>query len=511
MDKTKVQNRDITLIVKGAGVVFAGTLIGSVFRYLFHVVAARGLGPELFGLFFIGFAIFRVAQMVAEFGLPVGVVRYIAIFLKNSRSRLIKGTIVISIKYGIFFSLIIATILILFSGSFANYVFKNPPVNSVIKLFAIIIPFATVSTIIVSSIQGFKIVKYKVVVKELFEPLLRLILLVVFLIMGLSLWGALYSYLITAIVSIPLSWFYLTKVFPPIKSKKVIPDFKTRKILGFSWPLMIVQFFSHSMLWIDTLMLGFFESPQLVGIYGAAHRTVLLGSIARTSFNSIFAPIISDLYNRNEFTNLENYFKTIAKWIFSINLGAFLFLILFAEKILGLFGSQFIHGTSSMIVLSIGWIVYSSAGSIGEMITMSGRSKLQLINMFSVLIINIIMNFVLIPKYGLIGAAISTSATMIIYTFIVLSEILSILKMHPFRKDFFKPVLSGTITVILTIMIRQLTKVGNFISYFPIVSIVLGGIVFFVLYIAMLKLCGFDSDDKIIIQKLKSLLKGEIS
>ena len=76
--------------------VFIGMLIGSGLKYNYELIVARNLGPELFGLFFLGVAVFRIAEIISTFGLHRGVVRYVALFHGEKDAHRVKGTILLA-------------------------------------------------------------------------------------------------------------------------------------------------------------------------------------------------------------------------------------------------------------------------------------------------------------------------------------------------------------------------------------------------------------------------------
>jgi len=225
---------DILTIAKGAGITFVGMIIGSGLRYIFHVIVARNLGPELFGLFFLGFATFKIASILAELGLPNGVVRYVAIFNGQNDKKRVKGIIKASRNLGLQTSIIVSVLLFLFSKPIASLLFHAPQVASIIRFFSISIPFATLTTIFIFATQGFKLMQYRVLVREIFEPFTRIMLLFILTNITRKLYGVLAAYLIPSIIGTYISFLYLKKVFPAIKQKSVRAVLEIQKLLHFS-------------------------------------------------------------------------------------------------------------------------------------------------------------------------------------------------------------------------------------------------------------------------------------
>jgi O-antigen/teichoic acid export membrane protein len=234
---------------------------------------------------------------------------------------------------------------------------------------------------------------------------------VIFL-LGYSLYGTIFVFLISTIIGLILAFLYLKKIFPDLINKDVNAIFEPKKIMGFSWPLLLADFFGLIVIWMNILMIGYFKDTHEVGIYSAAHRTALLVQVILLSFNAIFSPIIADLYNKKDSEKLERLFKIVTKWILSLSLPLCLLTILLAPEILSLFGKDFVIGASCLIVLSLSQLVNSIFGSAGFLIMMAGKSRINLVNNMIAAILNICLNLYFIPRYGITGAAISLLITI---------------------------------------------------------------------------------------------------
>ena len=496
--ESRAFDNDIIAIAKGAGIAFVCIIIGSGLRYLFQVIVARNMGPELFGLFFLGFAIFKVSSMITELGLPTGILRFIAIFDGEQDKSRVKGTIYLSIFAVLTAGIVVGVLLFVLAGTLSTRLFHKPELSPILKFFAFVIPFTSVTTILTFSTQGFKIIKYKVYIREIFEPVLRILGVVLFFFMGFELMGVMFAYVLVGVLAVLLAFYYLKKVFPELTDCSIRPIYETKKIFAFSWPLLFTYLLGPLLLWTDTIVLGLLRNTEEVGIYGAAQRTGLLASIVISSFIALFAPTIADLFNREKISDLNSLLKGVSKWVFAINLPLCVWLILFSKFILNLFGPDFSIGSHALVILVLGWIVHSSMGLLGIVLTMSGRSKLHLINTSSLLLINVLLNFYLIPKWGMAGAALATAASLTLVDLVTLIEVYIILNLVPFRRDFLKPLAAGVLTLAsLSIFTKTLS-----ITYNSYLKVFIVSLFIIILYGGLYMLLRFSEEDKIIINTI---------
>lgn len=496
-------DRETLTIARGAGVVFVGTLLGSVLRYLFQIAIARMLGAQSFGIFSLGFTIFRWISIIAEIGLLSGVVRYVALFRAGGDTARVKGTILLALRLVFLSSSGLGLLLFLLAGPVAQGIFHEPELAGALRWFALAIPFTTPATVMLYSIQGFKIMEHTIVVKEILSPLGRLLLLVLLFLLGEQLYGAVATYTFVAILATVLAYYFLTRTFPPLSDRALRPIYESKEILTFSYPILFSQVLTFANLWMDSTFLGYFRTSQQVGIYSAAQRTAFLSSLIMLSFNAIFAPVISGLCAEERFDELGYHFRSITKWMFTINLPICLAMLLFAEPLMGIFGSQFASGATSLRILSLGWLIMSATGPTNRTIAMSGRSKLNLANILVAFALHVALNLFLIPRHGIVGAAWATTISTGLGSVVTCLEVNLLLRIFPYRLDFLKPLLAGLVSVAAVLLLGRYALPSRSL----VASIALAAL-FAPAYLGILLLLGLDQEDRIVLGRLRDKLLG---
>jgi O-antigen/teichoic acid export membrane protein len=199
-------------IAKGAGIVFFGTIIGSGLRYVLQIVAARNLGAELFGLFSLGFAVYRVVGAAAELGLPNGLLRYVAIFRGRNDLARTKGVVALGIRVGIISGLVFGLTLFFSATPVAIHFFGKKDLIPVLRYFSIMVAFSTLTTIILFCSQGFKIMVHTILVREIIEPSMRFSLfLITAIFWGWRLCALEFAYVSASLLGLFTAIFFLEK------------------------------------------------------------------------------------------------------------------------------------------------------------------------------------------------------------------------------------------------------------------------------------------------------------
>ena len=500
-----VYQSDLSKIAKNAGISGIGEIIFNILGYITTIVIARTVGPAVFGIFNLANTIISMTQIFSSAGLGQGLLRFVAFYKGREDIPRLKGAIIFATQVSFFLSLLFAVVMFYLSDLIAVRFFRNPDVGLAIKILMISLPFLTLGELWLKSIQSFQIIKYQVYTQKIYQPTAKLISLIILFLLGLKLGGILAASIISAFVGFFFAFYYLLKIFP-IHKKIPAPIYEKKEIINFSLPLSLTQFLDFIIFSINFLMLGYFKTTADVGIYAVVAKLGGLVVLPLASFNNIFAPMISEFYSRSEMNKLEDLFKTVTKWIFTLSLPVFLIFILFAQPIIGIFGQSFVIGTVALIVFGAGQLINAGIGSVGIILMMTGRPKINLLNSIALCILNIILNYLLIPQYGIIGTAFATGLSIATVNILRLAEVYYFLRIHPFRLNYLKPCIAGFLSFFLVYLLtNELSPVSTF-------TLVILSVLYISLYIVFIFLFKLEKDDeyilKLVSQKLLSFKNG---
>jgi O-antigen/teichoic acid export membrane protein len=491
------------IILSEALLSFSGMSLGSVFRYMFSIIMARFLGAQMLGLYSLGNAITRIAEILALLGLDNGVLRFVS---RDTEDKVnVDRSIYTSLKIGLISSILIAVLLFLSAEKIVNEILNEDSfLITVIKVFAISLPFTVLTLISSFATQAFKILKYKIFVNQIVNPLTLLIAFVTsYFLLGIEL-----SILLPTVVSSIIGLMFILKFltnFSSISLSKIIGTTVDKDILKFSVPLMFVSAIGIIMHWIDIIMLGILSNATEVGMYHPIERTAGLVRMILFAFAGIFAPIFSEHYFKKNKNGMKDSYQSSSKYILAFSLPIFIFLFIFSEPMLLVFGTEF-QNYFALKVLLLGIFIQTIFGLGSSTLTMSGYTKFNLLNVSIALFLNIISNSILIPLYGLTGAALATSFALIVLSTLRYFENLILMNLNLFSFKLIKPIISGAITFVVIQYLSlifsnyfELSNVFNLLIYL-LINLLLVISSYFTIYF----LLGFDKEDIIFINSLKS-------
>lgn len=475
--------------IKGAGITFGGMIGGKGLLFFYTIFLAKVLGPHDFGLYFLGITIVGFLAVLSNVGLIAGVTRFVAIYSSRNDAQRLKGTVLISAVITLLPSLIMMYLIFLLGDLLATSIFHKPELGKVIKLLSLSIPFDSLMWIFLAATRGLKLMQYTVYTENLCWVGLRFLFAVLFLLgfeMGLE--GAVLAYVISSFFSAGLAFHCANKLIP-LTDRKVVPVFEARNLLRFSIPMVFSIFLGNLTRQIDVLVLGIFVSAAEVGFYSVVVRIIVLAEVVFGIFMPIFNPFVTDLHEKKELSKLSNLLKTITRWSVTISFPVFLSLFFFPGLFLHFFGAEFIQGSACLSILAIVHLFSSTSGLPSSIIFMSGRSDITFKNNSAMLLLNVLLNYLLIPEYGILGAAIATGISLVLIAFIRITEVYYLMKIHPFTVDLWKPVTAGIISIAVIKFLQNSLLIKN--SAYVIILLM----IFFLFYYLLIYFFRLNEED----------------
>ena len=493
--KTEPSDQLIKKAAKGGGIAFVGNVIDKGLRFPLEILLARVLGAGGYGSYSLGYGLTMIGSKISMLGLSSGIVRFAALYKGVGDIKRVKGTLSSAFMISTLSSILVAVLLFLFSRPLSE-MFNIPELTTILRIFAVAFPFYVITIMAGNAARAFQAISYEVVVTNICRPLANVAIVSIVFLFGFRLFGAVYGFLISSAISAFFGLYLLKRIFPDIVSE-LKPSYEFWKLLRFSLPVLFIGFSYVLLNQTDRIMLGYFKASKDLGIYSAAAIISQQAGLITYSFSCIFCPIISDLYNRNELKQLEKLYKTVTRWIVSLNLVLLILLIVFSKQIMAIFGSEFISGWLVLVILSSVHLVgYSTGGALaGYALQMSGKQDFEFINAVVMLVLNVVLNFWLIPIYGIIGAAMATGASYAVINIARIVEVYKLLRMHPYDTNYHKLFIAGFAVIILSVFL--------FMFNLSQLSWIFSMIILIIVYFSALYFLGLEYEDRMIWETIK--------
>lgn len=220
-----------------------------------------------------------------------------------------------------------------------------------------------------------------------------------------------YSFIVIFIISSAVVYFFLFKKDFVTSAHQ---NFSSSSILKTSYPMALSAISFFLMQSTDVLFISAYDTFDSVAYYSIAVKLASVTALALISVNIVIAPKIASIYNDKNFYELKLILKKATRINVVISLPIIIVLLCFSEYILSTFGSNYVLAKSALWVLLIAQFFNSVTGPSALYLNMTGRQKKLNVILLISLLINIVLNIILVPAYGMLGAAISTTASFII-------------------------------------------------------------------------------------------------
>jgi O-antigen/teichoic acid export membrane protein len=496
---SEIVNQSLQKIAKGTGIIFTGTIIGMLLGFIGRIILVRYTTQTEYGIYCLALVVISIFVTISTLGLGEGSTRYIAYFRGKKEEGKVRGVISSSIKIAIIASISLAIISFFVSDFISTSIFHTPALSTPIKIFSVAIPFTVLINVFIAIFRGFDRVDARVYFNNILRPVLYLLFLIAVVLFGMSFLGVVYAYVLSIAVTCVVFVIYLLKKSPLSVGRNNVTNPMTKELLFFSVPLLAVSMLMMVMSWTDTLMLGYFKTPDLVGLYNAALPLANLILIVINSLGFLYTPIISNLYGKNQIKEMKRTYLILTKWSFLATLPIFFVLFLFPGVVLNLlFGSRYIDAAVALQILSLGLFVGTTTGhNYNTLIAMGKTNTLMHIFLISG-ITNIILNIALIPSLGIIGAAIASAFAVAMANIIISIKLYQFSKIHPLTKNYLKPII---ISILVTFIIYIVAK--KFLIVTPWTLLVLF-VLFLLIYALLLLLTkSFDNEDVMILLEIE--------
>jgi len=513
-------------ITRGAGIIFIGTAVGLLLAFVSKVMLVRYITPSEYGIFSLGLVFFNIIVAVSRLGLHQGTPRFIAYYRGKKNNERLSEVARSSIKIALFASVLLALCLFFTSNLISTDFIHDQALATPLEIFAIAVPFLTLVNIFSLIFQGFEKATPNVYFGIL-QNVLFLVFLGLVIVLSLSFLSTIYAFVASVVVTFLAFAIYTFRKNPLPQSlaggesSTFVSLFKgfwgrsgggtsageaksvARELLVFSLPVLGSVILWRIMTWMDTLMLGYFVTSDRVGLYNGAVPLAHLLPVILSSFNFLYLPLASQFYARNQMEELKRIYQVLAKWIFIIALPVFLILLLFPDTVLGfIFGTAYVEAAGALRVLAAGYFILVCLGINTNTLTVMGRTRFVMWSTLVSVVVNIILNVLLIPRLGILGAAVATASALLLREAINVVKLYSMVKIHLFTRNYLKPIAASVIAILVIYLLARYLLTPVPVWFLPVAFVLTLGIYF----LSMLFTRSLDREDIAMLLNLEKRL-----
>lgn len=393
-----LDDQDVVALLSSTGLVFVASVVSGLSKLVERIIIVRALSPAAWGDVSIGLSIMLLGTTFSLLGLAQGVPRYMSRF---DDERHVRGTWLSGLVVACTVAAVVAAVLYFNATLVAELLFEDPDSPRMLSLFVLCIPLYAAYRLAMAGYRGMENTAYKVLL-QLMSPAVRITLLVALLAAGVGFFAPAVAYLAAFVVVAVVGHLLLNRLVTLVGPTRT----RVVELLRFSVPLMMSAFVMVLLTKTDTLMVGYFRSSAEVGLYSAAYPLANGMLMVLTAIGYLYFPMASRFDAQDEHEEVTAIYELTTKWGLVISFPLFLVYVLFPGDLLALvYGAFYRDAALAFAVLAVGGLSSLVFGRCQETLSALGKTGWILATNVGVYVLNVALNLVLIPAYGILGAA----------------------------------------------------------------------------------------------------------
>lgn len=400
-------------------------------------VFTRGLGAGPAGVLFSSVALFQVVAAVAGLGAETGLVRFVAARRTDesiglSGHRLWKIAFVPVLLFGV----LVATGMLLAAGPIGasiggpNY---GADAAASLRIMSLFLPLAALSAALLGATRGYRTMRPTVVIDRVARPLFQVVVAWITTSLGAPMAITALGWASAYVGQMLFAWLWLEnleKNEPLTESVTPLRE-AVRTFWRFTLPRAAATSMRTALQWFDVVLVAALSTPEDAAVYTVCTRLLQLGMLAAFSVGQAVEPLFGESVAARESARTSELYKVATAWLMLMTWPIYFVLAAFAAPVLSVFGSGFASGATAVLVLVVSVLIGAAVGPADILLVMTGRTMWSLWNTAASLAANLALNIVLIPRLGLIGAAVAWTVGRTVANLLPAIQLWRSEEMHP--------------------------------------------------------------------------------
>lgn len=443
---------DLQAEVRRGAFVNALGVVGKMAGPAFLIVVTRLYGADAFGVFISAMALIEMAIALLTAGFKDGALLFVA---RHAGSRDEEKSLYQALANALVFSAMLAVVLVAIAFFVASDVLPRlypygTRLTVVLQVMSIALPFMIVDRVVVAATQGLRIMRYEAMINGGIRPILLVATAVAFWYVLPDERGLSYAYLATqgTVALVAVAVYTRELLWQPLL--RALRHFRVnRELVSFAIPQNLNMTFERFITNVDIVMLGMFNvSAFMVGFYGAGAMIVREIRQLKMIYTGALAPHIVRLYSNREYHTLARMASLTSYWIARLAVPVLLAIAILRNDLVELVSQEF-AGQDTLFMLFLLVIPYlqCTLGVAGNVVVMTGHSRMNLLNSVATGATNVVLNILFIPGFGLVGAALASAISAFIRAVLEVLQMRILLRVPYYIREMIAPHAAGLLAV----------------------------------------------------------------
>ena len=448
-EKASRDDAGISTVARRGTLNLVGSCVSGLLSFALVVIVTRTLHRVGAGLFFEATSVFLLVGTAVKFGSDTALVRFISQDRAKGLTAHIRRHVVVGVIPPAFLALLAGVLLFWFAPELAAYfqitpgLKHNPELVGMIRVLAAFLPVYAIYMNGLAATVGFGSMVPTNVIDRFMTSGLQPV--AVFIAAYLALGGRMIVTAWAAPMLLGLIPIYLWLRRLGRKAEMLIGLGNSQRRMSrtpgkdfwsFAIPRGVASIFQIGQDRIGILLVGALSTVAAAGVFAAAARWLIAGSVFSGALNLGILPTMAEHLARRDHARAGRLYQVTTGWVVLVSGPMYLVMSIFPATLLRPFGHGFHGGTLALTVLAVGAFAGAATGSVTVILLMGGKSTWNLFNTAVALGGSLVTGILLIPHVGLLGAAISTDVGVLIANVLPVIQVHQHYGMHPFGRGF---------------------------------------------------------------------------
>lgn len=457
-------------LAKQGSITFIGNLMNRVLRFGFILVVTRLVPSSTYGIFTLSLSIITIAQGILSLNLNRSLDYYIPDFLSMGQPEQAKAVLLKVIAISVGASLVGSYLLFVLRFNISS-AFNAPQLTQSLTLFVWAIPLLTLNKIFFDLFKGIKNLRFRTYVRDFTDPVVRLSMVVILVLFGGGLAGIIGAHLLGLAISGLVGIVIVYRKVDWITTAP-IGDISTQSLVSYSLPLMFAGAIYMLIGQIDYFFIGFYQDAAAVGQYRVGFFLAVNLLIVLQSLTPVFKPMVVEAKGNDDL--LKSRYGTATRWSIILTIPIAISFLAAPDTYISLFfTSKYTVASTAFVILTIGYLLNAAFGPDGMLLEGLGHTRLTLLNSVVFVLVNGVLDFLLIPRLGIRGAAVATATAMTVTGVISLAQIYLLQQIQPYTINTLKTMLAAVPSSIIAFSLGELLRTRLIVAILiPLVTVV---------------------------------------
>lgn len=400
-----------------------GSVIAAISGFALSVLVGRSLGTVGAGVFFSITGLFVIASAVLKLGADTAELWRLPRLVATRRFGDLRRTIAVALVPPTVASVVVSIVMVIAAEPIARTLTgsDDPDVVHQVVWSAVALAVMAPAYVMIAATRGLGSIGPFVGLQNVGLPVGRLVAVGTAVALGAGGVGVMAAWSLPAVVVAACATVWLASIVrrhraaPHGPAPRAAPDIAL-ELWGFAAPRGVTASIEATLVTVNTLVVGVLIGPAAAGVFGALSRFVTAGTLAEQAIRVVVGPRFSALLGLDDRAGASRLYATTTPWVVVASWPIFVVIAVGAPALLGVFGPGFAEGADALAILGVAMCVSQLAGNVQTVLLMSGRSAAQLRNKIVALVVLLALDAVLIPLFGIVGAALAWAVSLLVDT-----------------------------------------------------------------------------------------------